>query len=274
MTPQQQPPKRRRIAGEAKPGQVQGPTPDLDDPDLDDVVEEPVEKPVEESRPKSKLPKRTKKPKPAPATETEPDDSRADVAEPEADGPDVSEPPALPTAPPRLESARVERQRPSTVVIALLVVAIAALGFAGFGVWHGVKEWRADDVAASRKAATDAAETAAETIFTYQYNKLDEHLRESQKLMTPTFAKKFKSVSPALSALAPQRKIRVKAVVRNAAPIECGDTCSPDKATVLMFIDQARVADNVDKPTVFGNRIQLSMVERDGSWLVNNIKAL
>ena len=41
-----------------------------------------------------------------------------------------------------------------------------------------------------------------------------------------------------------------------------------------MFIDQARVADGAEKPTVFGNRIELMMVERDGRWLVDDIKAL
>ena len=43
---------------------------------------------------------------------------------------------------------------------------------------------------------------------------------------------------------------------------------------ILVFIDQARVADGADKPTVFGNRIELMMVKRDGAWLVNNVKAL
>jgi Mce-associated membrane protein len=66
----------------------------------------------------------------------------------------------------------------------------------------------------------------------------------------------------------------VKATVRNAAAIECGDKCRPDRATVLVFIDQARVADDAEKPTVFGNRIKLMMVEQDGRWLVDNIDAL
>ena len=89
-----------------------------------------------------------------------------------------------------------------------------------------------------------------------------------------SFAKKFESIAPALQDLAPQRKIQVKATVRNAAPVECGDSCSADRATVLVFIDQARVADDAEEPTVFGNRIELMMVERDGRWLVNEIKAL
>ena len=67
-----------------------------------------------------------------------------------------------------------------------------------------------------------------------------EHLKDSKATMTPSFAKKFDSIAPALQDLAPQRKIQVKATVRNAAAIECGDKCNSDKATILVFIDQAR----------------------------------
>ena len=66
----------------------------------------------------------------------------------------------------------------------------------------------------------------------------------------------------------------MKATVRNAAAIECGNTCRADQATILVFIDQARVADGAKQPTVFGNRIELKMVKLDGAWLVNNVKAL
>ena len=133
-------------------------------------------------------------------------------------------------------------------------------------------EWRDDSgiVEAHEKAATAAAE-AGETIFTYQFNQLPKHLEDAKATMTPAFAKKFESIAPALQELAPQRKIQVKATVRNAAPIECGDKCRDDRATVLVFIDQARVASDAEEPTVFGNRIKLNMVERDGRWLVDNI---
>ncbi len=158
---------------------------------------------------------------------------------------------------------------------ALVALTIAALVFgAVFGV-KGLMEWRDNSgIAEAHEEAATTAASSGETIFTYQYNQLDEHLKDAKAIMTPTFAKKFESIAPALQELAPQRKIQVKATVRNAAPIECGDTCSADRVTVLVFIDQARVADGSKEPTVFGNRIELNMVERDGRWLVNNIKAL
>lgn len=207
------------------------------------------------SEPKSKLPRprlpKRSTPEPAPTTTSE-----------------------LPAAPPRFDAVRVSRPKPSVAVVTLLVLAVASVGFGAYGVWRGVDEWRSDSVVEARVDATDVASSASEKIFSYRYSELDEHMREAQATMTPSFAKKFRSISPALNALAPQRKIQVKAVVRYAAAKECGDKCSPLKATVLMFIDQARISADADKPVVFGNRIEVFMVKREGKWLVDNIDAL
>lgn len=228
------PPKRRRIAGEVKPADASAVAPSQSKAKL----------------PKPKLPKRPK-PEPTRTTATE-----------------------LPAAPPRFDSDRVSRPKPSVALVTLLVLAVASVGFGAFGVWRGVDELRSNNVVEARADATDAASSAAEKIFSYRYTELDEHMREAQATMTPKFAKKFRSISPALNALAPQRKIQVKAVVRYAAAKECGDKCSPLKATVLIFVDQARVTAEADKPVVFGNRIEVFMVERNGKWLVDNIDAL
>ena len=66
----------------------------------------------------------------------------------------------------------------------------------------------------------------------------------------------------------------VKAETRDAAAINCGDECSDTKANMLVFLDQARLVGDAKEPTVFANRITISMVKRDGTWLVNNIRAL
>ena len=244
-----QPPRRRRIAGESKPG-VTAPKPSV--------------KKGAKLRPTSKA--KTQKPStPKPST-------------PKPPAPEAPSRPVVPEVPPAAAAPRTRRFSVPNVsgrFGALVALTVAAVVFgAVFGV-RGFMEWRGDSgiAAAHEKAATTAA-SAGETIFTYQYNQLDDHLKDAKAIMTPSFAKKFESIAPALQDLAPQRKIQVKASVRNAAPKECGDACSADRVTVLVFIDQARVADDAKEPTVFGNRIELMMVERDGRWLVNEIKAL
>ena len=239
-----QPPRRRRIAGESKPG---SPAPKT---------------PVIKKAAKLRTPSKSTPPKPTPRKPPAPE-APSRPATPES------------SAAPEPRTRRFSLPRVSGrfgLLVALTVVAVA------FGVVFGVRgflEWRDDStiVEAHEQAATTAA-SAGETIFTYQYNQLAEHLRDSKAIMTPSFGKKFESIAPALRNLAPQRKIQVKATVRNAAAVECGDKCSSDRATVLVFIDQARVADGAKEPTVFGNRIKLEMVHEDGSWLVNDVQAL
>ena len=158
----------------------------------------------------------------------------------------------------------------SLVAVAVVVlVAGAVLAVRGYGEWRDGNEV---DTAADK--ATAAAGAAAETIFSYRFDQLDDHLSESKALMTKSFQKDFDEIAPALTDLAPQRRIMVTAVTRDMAPVPCADDCSDDEATVLVFLDQARLVDGGDKPTVFGNRITMTMVERDGTWLVDDIRAL
>jgi len=238
-------PPRRRIAGESKPG-----TP---------APKTSVVKKAAKLRPTSKTqPKKTSAPKPA-----APEVPSTSV---------VSDAPSS-TVEPRTRRFRMPRM--STRLGALAALTLAAVVFgAVFGI-KGFMDWRNDGgiAEAHDQAATTAAESG-ETIFTYRFDKLPAHLEDAKATMTPSFAKKFESIAPALQELAPQRKIQVKATVRNAAAIECGSKCRADRATVLVFIDQERVADDAEEPTVFGNRIKLMMVERDGRWLVDNIDAL
>ncbi len=248
-------PPRRRIAGESKPGT---PAPKTS------VVKKAAKiRPTTKTQPKKTQPKKTQPKKAQPPRPPAPEVPTTSVA------------PDVPSAAAEPRARRFRMQRMSTRLGALVALTVAAVVFgAVFGV-RGFMEWRDDSgiVEAHEKAATTAA-SAGETIFTYQFDKLPKHLEDAKSTMTPSFAKKFESIAPALQELAPQRKIQVKATARNAAAIECGDTCRADRATVLVFIDQARVAADTEKPTVFGNRIELKMVERDGRWLVDNIDAL
>ena len=156
-----------------------------------------------------------------------------------------------------------------------MAATLAALALGAVLGTRGFLEWReTHGVEGAHQQAAEAAATAAETIFTYRYDQLETYLEDSQDLMTPSFAQDFETISPALSDLAPQRQIQVEATTRDSAPLGCGDDCRRDEAQVLVFVDQARLADGTEVPTVFGNRVRFDMVERDGRWLVDDITAL
>lgn len=167
------------------------------------------------------------------------------------------------------------RGLPALGRVLLPAMVVAALVFGAFFGYRGVAEWRqTHGVDGAHEQAAETAASAAETIFTYRYDQLDQYLEDSKDVMTPSFAKDFETISPALNDLAPQRKIQVKATTRDSAALPCGDDCTRSEARILLFVDQARLADGSQVPTVFGNRVELTMVERDGRWLVDDIKAL
>lgn len=269
------PSKRRRIAGENKPGE----TPPA--PPTRKTVKKPVARP---GVPRTPEPVVEAKAKDKPAKPAKPARVKAPAVPPVAPTPSAapaastkpaSRPvPAKPTASVADDAPRAPR-RSLKALAPLVLAAVLAVVLGVLGVGYGYQSWQDDHgITSAHDQAADAAAAAAETIFTYDYTTLDAHLKKSQRLMTPAFAKKFETISPALDQLAPQRKIQVKAESRDAAAVPCGNDCTRDKTSVLLFVDQARLADGSTTPTVFGNRITVSMVKTDGRWLVDDITAL
>ncbi|MCR4514333.1 hypothetical protein [Aeromicrobium sp. 50.2.37] len=306
--------RRRRIAGESKPSDAPRPgpakkvvkkpvarpgtpatsTPGATPREETTPVEEPTT-PVEESTTDAAAPE---------ATPTE--DRAADAADPAEAGTDADQDHgedrvAAPRVAPRV-ARRQDRAAAATATdgetttetlsgvptepsgprgrlplgrVLLLAMVVASLVFGAFFGYRGVAEWRqTHGVDGAHAQAAETAASAAETIFTYRYDQLDQYLEDSKDVMTPSFAKDFETISPALNDLAPQRKIQVEATTRDSAALPCGDDCTRSEAKVLLFVDQARLADGSQVPTVFGNRVELTMVERDGRWLVDDIQAL
>ncbi len=289
MSTPEGPKKRRRIAGESTPGAARPPVPakkvvrrpvarpgapvepeqaPVDEPTVDEQ-ESAQPTPPTAPRVAPRVGRRTgataaaaaATPTPTPAADERTDDPGA-----EATGADVESGDA---------DAGAGRRALDPARIVLVGVAVLAVVFGAFFGYRGVADWReTHGVDGAHDKAAEAAASAAETIFTYRYDRIQQYLDDSSDVMTPSFAKDFESISPALRDLAPQRKIQVQATTRDSAAMSCGDDCRRDRATVLVFVDQARLADGSEVPTVFGNRVEMTMVERDGRWLVDDIKAL
>ena len=252
--------RRRRIAGESKPAA-------------------PAKKVVAKKAPAKKAPAKKAPAKKAPeVTIAKPAPIRA--SPPKSVVPKASAAPRTPATPARSVDVGVGAstgmpRRELWWLVPATLVAVAALVAGGWFATNQIADrGGSDNVATSNEQAAQAAGAAAQTIFSFTYDKLPEHLTASKALMTKAFGKEFDKIAPALTELAPQRKIQVQAVAREAGALPCGDSCSVTKADILVFVDQARLVGNSKQPTVFGNRITVSMVKQHGSWLVADIRAL
>jgi hypothetical protein len=267
------PVRRRRIAGEAAPA---APAPAK--PPVKKARAKKAARPGQDA-PAATAPTAKKTPaakKTTPVAKKAPAVAKAPVAK---KAPAVKVPTVATAATRPRDDVQAERDpgaRPSRRDLAWLVPAtLLALASLVAGVFLMINPPSSgDDLDSSRSQASSAAAGAAETIFSFRYDQLDQHLTASKALMTPSFAKQFDSIAPALTELAPQRQIVVKAATREAAALPCGKDCSSKRADVLVFVDQARLVGDAAQPTVFANRIKVSMVKGDDGWRVANIRAL
>ena len=92
--------------------------------------------------------------------------------------------------------------------------------------------------------------------------------------MTSSFAKDFEKIAPALDDIAPQRKVQVEAVA--AMPLRSAAVTSARPARSTCWCSSTRLVWSTasKEPDVIGNRITMKMVHRDGSWLVDDIRAV
>lgn len=264
MSSSEGPIRRRRIAGESKPATTAKKAPAKKVA----AKKAPVKKAVA-----TKAPAKVAPAKVAPA--------KVSIAKPAVKAlatPRVVAPPRPAARPTEVSTTDGASMRPPARELRWLVpaalIAVAALVAGSWFAVNQISDRGSNDVTTSNEQAAAAAGTAAQTIFSFTYDKLPEHLKNSKALMTKSFAKQFDKIAPALTELAPQRKIQVQAVARDAGAIECGDNCSSTKANILVFVDQARLVGSSKEPTVFGNRVAVSMVKQGGTWLVADIRAL
>ena len=244
------PPRRRRIAGEsARP-----------------AAQRPTGKPVA----KKPAPAKVSKPKQARSEEMGPAQPPAQKKSVASEQKPTTKPVVRTAARPSAPTWPAWREIVTLVVAAALLVGGVVVSVLGYQHWH------ADSFSDSRSAAVKNATDAAETILSYQYDKLDEHKKAVEQVMTTKYFEDeyVKVTAPSLEELAPQRKVTIDATVRNAALVPCGEKCSADEAKVLMFIDLDRRIEDDDTATVFGNRVVLDMVKVNGDWKVSDVTGL
>ncbi|MEU2157659.1 hypothetical protein ABZ532_22065 [Streptomyces sp. NPDC019396] len=131
----------------------------------------------------------------------------------------------------------------------------------------------------ARQQALTAARTAAPVVLSYDYRHLDrdfaaarghltgsfqdEYRRTTKAVVAPT-AKKYQGVVKATVASPPGRDASAASVV----------SASPDKAIVLLFVNQVTRSTQVDGPRVDLNRVRMTLTRTSDGWKVSAVDAL
>jgi Mce-associated membrane protein len=264
-------PTRRRIAGERSrlPGTQSPEAPDGPQAPESPAAPEGRARPSgrgtaapaeEQASPKTSAKTAGKPVKPAPAAKS--------AEEKKAKQPKAERPAKEPKA------ARTGATPPNWVLAVLAGLLVAALALDGFVAWREVSQRNAEE--ASARALHSAliqspsvAERAAVPLLSYRYDTIDKDLAEAQRYLTDEFRPGYTSSIGLVRREAARSQVTVEAEVLNSGIVEAGG----NRAEVLLFVNQTTTSPTRSQPTTALNRVVFSMVQRDGTWKVADIKA-
>ncbi len=154
------------------------------------------------------------------------------------------------------------------LVVLLVFTGLRAGGVVGGDGYPGVRD--ATAVADAEQEAPATAERAAAAILAYDYQSLDADRKAAAAFMTPAFATKYgDTFEKAVKPSAEKFKAKVTADVKASSVL----AASADKVRVLLFVDQSTTSTANDGPQLALNRVEMVMVQRGGSWLVDDISS-
>lgn len=117
--------------------------------------------------------------------------------------------------------------------------------------------------------AVRTAMTAAQDISSWDYRTIQQDTKNVLSEVTGDFKSAYEKSAEKLLAQAPAQQAVVQGTVSKAGVESTG----ADGVRVLVFLNQATTKKGAD-PRLDQHRIRLTMVEKDGSWLVSKLEIL
>lgn len=162
-----------------------------------------------------------------------------------------------------LRQRLVEDRLVLAVVLALTAMLVVALVALGVAVNHG------DDgsVAEAESAALKAARSSAVSMTTYDYRRLDADYSWVDDGATAGFAAQYRDANKPLRGIIE----KLKATARGRVIDSAATAQDPDTVRVVMFIDQRITNKSNEQARSDKSRVVITMVRRDGRWLVDDV---
>ncbi|MBA4862765.1 hypothetical protein H1V43_15445 [Streptomyces sp. PSKA54] len=202
----------------------------------------------------------------------EPPDGWDDPPEPRLASEDADE--EEPEAPAAARTTRRRRQGLLTAVLAVLLVAgLVAVAVLGWQYRDGRQAEQA------RGQALAAARKAAPVVLSYDYRRLDRDFAAAREHLTGAFRDQYaKTTRTVVGPTAAKYKGVVKATVVKPAgggdPAASVVSASPDKAVVLLFVNQVTQSTQVSGSRVDLNRVRMTLIRTSDGWKVSAVDAL
>ena len=157
---------------------------------------------------------------------------------------------------------------PLLVALVALVVVLAAL--AGVLGLKSISTRGGSGLEDARRDALGSARNATRLVFSYDYRHLDKDFKAGKAVTTGAFAGEYdRTTARLVDDVAVRYKAVVVADVSDAAVVRA----AKDKVVVLVFVNQKSSSTLAAGTKVTLSRLEMTMVHRDGRWLVEKIKA-
>jgi Mce-associated membrane protein len=193
-----------------------------------------------------------------------------------------SEEPAAPVEPRRRRSKRPSKPEGALVrtlggfsPLVLAVLAVLTVASLVLAVVLGTKAHQQAQVATARDEAPAAAEQAVKSLFSYDYQKLDQDRKRAEDYLTGSFEKTYLRNFDALEkqkdgspGLAVQSKAVVTTDVQGSGVIDVNADGSVVRVLVFVNLTSRK---GTGQPEIFQNRVAMTMDKEGDRWLVDRV---
>jgi Mce-associated membrane protein len=152
------------------------------------------------------------------------------------------------------------------IAIALTVALIGAGALTGWMFFSVYKPDRATD-AEAMQSAIRAASDGTVALLSYSPDSLDQDFAAAKSKLTGSFLSYYTQFTEQIVApAAKQKAVKTQAAVVRAAVSEI----SPDKAVVLVFINQTTQSKDRPDASFVNSSVRVTMQKIDGGWLISS----
>jgi Mce-associated membrane protein len=156
-------------------------------------------------------------------------------------------------------------RRVVVVALAIALVLTAVLGALAFRAWDRARDLEAAEAAGRTVRATLPEQLGA--VLSYDFQTFDDDREQAIAQLTPSFREEYVPTLDAIEDRAREQRRTQDAEVVAVAVVRATE----DEVTTLVFIDRTTSTAGSDAEQVLQDRANVTVVRRDGKWLIDDI---